>query len=684
MLPEGANISALTKPLAEEIPTRDWDRVVRFVLAWFATQRDNLLELPATSIPEELEIDFDAVNWSKRTENCLCQQDLHNKVNQLRSITYKDLLEIPNMGDRSALDFAVMLELWAQSEQSPGGKKMAVGSAESSTEDNINYLLSVADRPWADEISRKDPRFTSMISLGSGSLRDSIEDAVSQNDLLSIQRLRKTLPDIERKIIEIDSMNLEEALLDLIHSFPKLSEERGKILSYRFGFHGKKPETLEEVGMRLGVSRERIRQLEKKIIDRLPDHPIYLPQLKEAASILEDLTPLPIADAIRELKDRGLTGISFHPKSIISSCKFCRQTTSIKVQSIHKKQMVTARTSEKVALRLLTIARLKAGASGATDIEEVIDLAHFENLNFERNRAIKLLKSMPEIEWINSNWFWVPSLPLARNRLRNGSRRMLSVASPIHVKKLRDGIRRHARFRNSGRKEHWEIRVPPIAVFHEFYRLHNEFEIDDEGFVAPTNPLDYTKELGGSERVLVDVIRSTPTSILDRFAFRLECQKRGMNVNTFEAFMQCSPIIEHVDTNIWTLRGLTVDPAQVEAARTANAERPRQKRVTSFGWTESGEVSITVRVPANPTPSFVFLAPAGISRFVSGKEFEVVRPTDVQGRRLKILDEGNVIGSGVILNRLGADEGDVVNFNFNLTKNIVSIDIDSAETFDLE
>lgn len=41
-----------------------------------------------------------------------------------------------------------------------------------------------------------------------------------------------------------------------------------KIISRRFGLDGEPPETLESLGEQFGVSRERIRQLEKKAIRR--------------------------------------------------------------------------------------------------------------------------------------------------------------------------------------------------------------------------------------------------------------------------------------------------------------------------------------------------------------------------------------------------------------------------------
>ena len=78
---------------------------------------------------------------------------------------------------------------------------------------------------------------------------------------------------------EKDLHNKVEGLLD------ELDDRENKIISQRFGFDGGERKTLQEVGKELGVSRERIRQLENSALSKL----------RRAFSLKEGPIGLPVA-----------------------------------------------------------------------------------------------------------------------------------------------------------------------------------------------------------------------------------------------------------------------------------------------------------------------------------------------------------------------------------------------------
>ena len=73
-------------------------------------------------------------------------------------------------------------------------------------------------------------------------------------------------------------MILREQLLKVLD---ELSERERMVITMRFGLEDGHPRTLEEVGRVLGVTRERIRQIESKTLAKLRQ-PKYSAQLQHS------------------------------------------------------------------------------------------------------------------------------------------------------------------------------------------------------------------------------------------------------------------------------------------------------------------------------------------------------------------------------------------------------------------
>jgi RNA polymerase primary sigma factor len=77
-----------------------------------------------------------------------------------------------------------------------------------------------------------------------------------------------------------DDAMIEKSLRDDINTIlATLSEKEAEILQYRFGLNGKRPMSLKEIGDKYRLTKERIRQIEKKAIKRL-QHPTRSQLLK--------------------------------------------------------------------------------------------------------------------------------------------------------------------------------------------------------------------------------------------------------------------------------------------------------------------------------------------------------------------------------------------------------------------
>ena len=85
------------------------------------------------------------------------------------------------------------------------------------------------------------------------------EDGGSFSDLISDE---KSLNGFDI----LDNLQVRSNVTDLLEH---LDERELKILNYRYGLDGNEPETLERVGERFHITRERVRQIQKSALEKL-------------------------------------------------------------------------------------------------------------------------------------------------------------------------------------------------------------------------------------------------------------------------------------------------------------------------------------------------------------------------------------------------------------------------------
>ncbi|MGA1861910.1 sigma-70 family RNA polymerase sigma factor [Deferribacter thermophilus] len=97
----------------------------------------------------------------------------------------------------------------------------------------------------------------------------SIDNSINEDDTSTLHDI---LPEPDNKYDPFKKV-LQQKNKELIMSWIEcLNETEKKLIIRRYGLDGSEPETLECIGKRLGVTRERVRQIEKRILTKLKNH----------------------------------------------------------------------------------------------------------------------------------------------------------------------------------------------------------------------------------------------------------------------------------------------------------------------------------------------------------------------------------------------------------------------------
>jgi Sigma-70, region 4 len=651
-LPEGATAGALGSELWEAGLAGMTHRIELYACRLLEARLSDVRHLAALGRPWPLDLDPGTVPWTRRTRNCLLRSGLGDNPLRLSQLTYGDLLAMPQMGPRSVLDFAVTAE-------------MAIDRIERGQHipDELTELArKVLRAPWAEFISGEDPRFSDLLPNDSRTLADRLDEIQLSSEAIATAEeghaLALVLPSIVERITRIEESPLDVALHEYVAALSGLQGARLDALLQRFGFDGRPPRTLQYAADVMGVTRERVRQIQTRVTEKRPSHPIFLPALDRALQLVTEIAPAGSNETARQLQTDGVARAPFHPASVLAAAQFCGRSETFEIEPTPKGDRVVTSPMLASAAQITLLASRQSDSFGASNLAELISALKDQEVEVSEEQAREVLRLYSNTVFLNDDWFWVPNKSSNRNRLHNVTRKILSVVSPLDVTTIRDGTRRSYRFREV-------TLLPPRGVMTAFFEAHPAFAVEPDTRVRTVDPLDYRAELGKTEQIFVEVLRSSPTGVLDRASLEDACEARGMNANTFSVYSTYSPVLEHLGTDVWALRGVQVNPAAVNALRQANALKPRERLVADYGWNDEGALWVAVRVPRR-YGSFVIGLPSPIAHYVAERRFAARADDGSAAGTIAVNEVGTSWGYGPFLARRGADEGDVLLIAFDL------------------
>ena len=114
--------------------------------------------------------------------------------------------------------------------------------------------------------------------------------------------------------------------------------------------------TLEEAGKLAGVTRERIRQIEKRILGQLKEGHFYLPQVDTAMRLLAERAPLDLDEAAELLQRHRISAAPFHPRSLLAIASVLQRTPLVQLDRRKSREVLVREPVNASADKVIEIA----------------------------------------------------------------------------------------------------------------------------------------------------------------------------------------------------------------------------------------------------------------------------------------------------------------------------------------
>lgn len=385
--------------------------------------------------------------------------------------------------------------------------------------------------------------------------------------------------------------------------------------------------TLEEAGQFLGVTRERVRQVMRKVAPHLAGKTVD--GLQEIAQILSERSPVPEPIG-RRLARTGRTRTTLTGAGLLSILKLLDTSPRALIGAdlvVVDDWLVEE--SEAPVMRALELARKHTSKYGLTTVEEIRQAVATPENPLDPNDFRRVLKTAPIVKW-HRDWLWVDKDKdsLHSNRLVNTARSILSVNSPQSIASIHEGARRVWKFRKL------DI-LPPVDAMKAFFDASPYFVVSGDE-VAPVEPLEYHDVLGDVAGTMVDILKSNPYQVMDRQSFHEACLDAGIARGTFGVWTTFAEWMERFAPNVWGLRGSKPNPAAVEtirlAARARSKAEPHRK---AWSWGADGSVIQTMDVTTSFLNTGVLSFDAEVGALLAGQS-------------ITLLNEGQHVGTAKV------------------------------------
>lgn len=465
-----------------------------------------------------------------------------------------------------------------------------------------------------------------------------------------------------------DEKNLSERLDDIVSSIFKGNTRNIELIMKRYGWGSSPPQTLEMVGRRFALTRERVRQIQAKFERKFRNIGPQFPTLEMAENILNKNAPILASEAKTLLVEKGLVSRPLDPEGIRNLIFLMNEDPAFYIEKIGKRRVIIRSELYRVVGRVLVVTNKQISKYGITNLSEVsFGLSALYDLDLDIENVNSIIQLSPRYIFLDEKqfWFWAPT---ARNRIRNIFEKMFSVSNVLSAGDVREGIRRA--FKQRGIKI-----LPPKSVIVRFAELLDGFNVRGD-LIECLTPNTPEVVLSNTEIKLLNVFNKEPQNILTReqvYDKMLEVECKELTIG---CFLEWSPIISRITAGLWAIRGRDIQAGTVEALLELKRGVPKKKVIKDYGWTHEGNLFIHAKLTKGIIRTGVIGIPAALKSYITPGAMKIFDKEGTAIGKLGVNEKVNAMwGFMPFIRRYGGDAGDCLLLDLDLKANTAFLEI---------
>ncbi len=399
---------------------------------------------------------------------------------------------------------------------------------------------------------------------------------------------------------------LEEELHRFVRT--RATERDAQILVKLWGWDGEAPRTLDSVGKAFELTRERVRQIEKRALQRLRHHRFEAPLLRTAIETLRNAVP-DIESALgAKLRERGLSRSEFKSESVQVAAEHLGIEWPFEYVNFGDKQVLSLAGEGAKYRRAISLLRKKTSDRGCINILSLASELQIDESKLPGLRRV--LDNVSKVEWLDDSREWLYSVEPSRNRLFNLCSKVLGVAPRVHLSELRRAVSRSRRL----------AMCPPQRILGAFVERCGLGRVEESIVLA--NSGSGTAPTEDSVEGLMLRVLDEHGPVMDGEVFAEKCIAAGMNAITFYIYRINSPVICALGKNVYCKVGTNVPPGTVEDIV---GQRRAVVRISDHGWTSTGRLWCGIELTRQVITSGGIRLPTFVADLVQG-DWQVVLP----------------------------------------------------------